>query len=356
MIRAALRARPYTSQVVPVLAVLLVGRAAFAQTEPPAPKPKADLPKVSARLLLSDLEPTRERSDRDAELFYAAVRAEWSRKAWGARAEVRAKDGRFRPYFRGDVWLEEGYAYLTTKLGEVRAGKLERETFLPDDSFGGNLLSLYGVTRNPDFGAGLFGSRRFEWNELSWAVAYFGQNDHVAFERDGLGVESDPGASLRDGLEARASYKVNKGLVTLTPALSLATARIVRGARPDLRRTDAGADVTGTLGPLSASAGVLRRDAEERLTGADADRLAYADGWAGVFAFRAEFPTVLYRYTYTEWRARGAGSNERLHQPGVVWTPVKGLEATIEFEARRLRRPSGARAWNALRFGLSLSY
>jgi hypothetical protein len=351
MIRAALRARLGTSQVVPLLSVLLLGHAALGQPE----KPASDLPKVSARLLLSDFEPTRDRDDREAELFYAAVRAELARKGWGARAELRGRDGRFRPYFRGDVWLEEGYAYLGTNLGEVRVGKLERETFLADETFGGNLLSLYGATRNPDFGAGLFGSRRFGWNKLSWSLAYFGQNDHVAFERDGIGVESDPGAKLRDALEARASYVVNKGLVTFTPGLSFATARLVRPSRPDRSRTDVGADVTATLGPLAASAGVLRRNGET-LAPEDAGRLAYADGWAGLFHFRAEFPTVVYRYTYTEWRARGAGTNERLHQPAVVWNPVKGIEATIEYEARRLRRPSGARVYNALRFGLTLSY
>ena len=351
MIRAVLRARLGTSQVVPLLAFLLLEGPARAQAGTAA----TDAPKVSARALLSDFEPTRDRDEREAELFYAAVRAEWGRKSWGARAELRGKDGRFRPYFRGDVWLEEGYAYLTTKVGEVRVGKLERETFLADETFGGNLLSLYGLTRNPDFGAGLFGSRRFGWDTLSWSLAYLGQNDHVAFERDGIGVESDPDAKLRDDVEGRASYVVNKGLVTLRPGLSFATSRVARGGRGDLTRTDLGGDFTATLGPLALSAGVLHRNGET-LPAEDAGRLAYADGWAGILHFRAEFPTVLYRYTYTEWRAQGAGSNERLHQPAVVWTPVKGIEATIEYEARRLRGPSGARVFNALRFGLSLSY
>jgi len=292
-------------------------------------------PKLSLAVLLSDVEPLRDREAREAELFYAAVRAEWTRKHWGARAEVRGKDGRFRPYFRGDIWLEEGYAYLTTKLGEVRVGKLERETFLADDTFGGNLLSLNG----------------FEYDLLSWSLVYFGQNDHVAFERDGVGVESDPAAKLRDGLEARGSYKVNKGLTTFTPGVSVATARIVPDAGAELRRTDVGADVTATLGPLSAALGVVRRKGDD-----GRERLGYHDAWAGILAIRAEFPTVVYRYTYTEWRYGGAAFNERLHQPAAVWNPVKGIEATIEYEARRLRSPSGARVFNAFRFGLTLAF
>jgi hypothetical protein len=349
----ALRARLAPSQVLPLVTLLALGRGARAQGERPPAAPET---KVSARLLLSDLEPLRDRGDRQAELFYAAVRAELARKGWGARAELRGTDGRFRPYFRGDVWLEEGYAFFSTPLGELRAGKLERSAFLADDTFGGNLLSLNGLTRNPDFGAGLYGDRRFGWNELSWSLAYFGQNDHVAFERDGFGVESDPAAKLRDGLEARAGYKVNRGLTTFTPAVSFATARIVRETGPEVRRNDVGADFTATLGPLSLALGVLGRRGESVSARDPAARLGYDDAWGGIAAFRAEFPTVVYRYTYTEWRSRGADTNERLHQPAVVWTPVKGVEAAIEFEGRRLRRPAGARVYNALRFGLTLHY
>src|SRR5262249_20249219 len=156
IIRAALRARFGSPQVVPLACLLALAAPSFAQTEP----------KLGLRVLLSDFEPLRDRDQREAELFYAPVRADFSRGSWGARAELRGKDGRFRPYFKGDVWLEEGYAFVKTPLGEVRAGKLERETFLEDDTFGGNLFSLNGVTRNPDFGAGVFGSRRFGYDKL----------------------------------------------------------------------------------------------------------------------------------------------------------------------------------------------
>jgi hypothetical protein len=312
-------------QVLPLAALLALAPRALAQLD----IGKGDLPKLSLRVLLSDFEPLRDRADRNAELFYAAVRGEWTRKTFGARVELRGDEGRFRPYYPGDVWLEEGYAFVTTPVGELRVGKLERETFLPDDTFGGNLLSLNGLTRNPDFGAGLSGSRRFGFDKLAWTLAFFGQNDHVAWEKEGLGVESDPHAKLREDLEARVSYTVNKGLTTFTPGVSFATARIVRDTGPDVRRNDAGLDFTATLGPLAAS--------------------------VGLFSFRAEFPTVTYRYTYTEWRYRGADANERLHQPAVVWMPVKGIEATIEYEARRVRSPSGARVFNAVRLGLALS-
>ena len=65
---------------------------------------------------------------------------------------------------------------------------------------------------------------------------------------------------------------------------------------------------------------------------------------------------MTWRYSYTEWRYRGADSNERLHQPAVAWRPVKGIEATVEYEARRLRTPPGARTFNAFRLALALSY
>jgi hypothetical protein len=319
--------------------------------------PAADAPRFTFRILLSDLEPIRERDDRLAELFFAAVSAEWKRKGWGARAEVRGHDGPFRPYFRGDLWLEEGYGFAETGPGELRVGKLERAFGLSDETYGGNLFSVNGVTRNPDWGVSLTGTRRVGDPTLGYSLAYLGRNDHVAWEEDGRGVESDPAASLRDGLEARATLLFDKGLTSVRPGISLATSRIVReGSGAEFRRDDVAVDVRGTLGPISLVVMGFYRNGEASRPGDPAARLAYDDAWAGALSFLAEFPTVSFRYSYTEWRYRGADANERSHQPAVVWSGVKGIEATVELTARRLRTSSGARASNSVRLGLALTF
>ncbi|MEO6325524.1 MAG: hypothetical protein ABIT01_04325, partial [Thermoanaerobaculia bacterium] len=311
-------------------------------------------------LLLSDLEPLRDRDARKAELFYAAVAAEWRRDGWGGRAELRGKDGRFRPYFAGDVWLQSGYGFYETSVGEIRLGKIERSFGLEDPSFGGTLFSFNGITRNPEWGAELAGSRRMGWNVLDWSLRYIGRNDRVAWEEDGRGVESDPDATVRDGLEARVTYLANQGLTSLKPGISFSTARIVRETSgppgsSEFRRTDVAVDLTGSLGPLSAGVEAFFREGETT-DGAGTRSLRNRGAWAGLLVIRAEFPNVSYRYIYSEWRYRGADSNEREHQLAASWSPKRGIEGTLELSARRLREAGDVRVFNAVRFGLVLAF
>ena len=271
----------------------------------------------------------------NVELLYAFLSAAVRDKGWGARIELRAREGKFREYFPGSVWLEEGYAFVDTPAGEVRAGKVGSVIGVADQTFGGDLFSLNGVNRNPDWGVQIVGSRPFGWDTLEWAARWAERNDRVAWEEEGKGVESDPSASLHDGLSARVSYLYNKGLWTLRPGLSGGTAQIVPvDGRSEYRRNDASADVTASLGPLSlAFEGLLRSADEPR--GGEYRPTAERDGRAWLGTFRLEFPTVVFRYTYSEWRYTSADSNERIHQPAVVWIGRRGIEATIEYVARR---------------------
>jgi hypothetical protein len=340
----------------PVLALLLVA--------PPLVGDEAtspDKPKFTFQVVLSDLEPIRDREERKPEVFYASVAASYSRKGWGAAAEVRGREGKFRPYFSGPVWVETAYAWADTPAGRVSVGKVERSFGLADGTFGGNLFSLLGVTRNPDWGAALSGSKRFGYDELAWSAGYLGRNDHVAWEEDGAGVESDSDASLLDGLESRATYTVNKGLWSIRPGLSASTARIAgTGGVNRLRVSDVEGDLRATFGPISVEAMTFWRDGDLTVAvtagRAGSPRAGYDEGWAWLLAFAAEFPTVTYRYSYSEWSFRGIGGNDRIHQPSVVWHPWKWLEATIEYSARRRREGSDVRTFNAFRLGLRATY
>jgi hypothetical protein len=349
------------------LAGLLLASVLFAAplfAEDPRPEEKEEKPETkpptpifSLKVVLSDFEPTRERSARTADLFYAAASAELHEKGWGARVELRGRDGRFRPYFRGDLWLQDGFAWVATPAGNLGAGKLERFFGLSDTTFAGTLFSMNGVTRNPDWGARLAGEKRFGYDTLGWIVQWFGQNDHVAWEEDGRGVESDPAATLRDDVEARVSWEWNGGPWTVKPGVSFASGRIARSdAVPDFRRTDAALDVTGTLGPLALRFEGFTRSGSSFAEGSPVSRLGYLSAVAWMAALNLEFPTVTYRYTYSAWSYKGgADVSETLHQPALVWTPVRFVEAVIEYDARRLRSPSETRTYNAFWLGLSLS-
>lgn len=305
---------------------------------------------------LSDLEPTRDRGLRGGELLYAFLTAELEEDGWGARAELRAREGRFRAYYPGSVWLEEGYAWVGTPVGEVRAGKVGSVVGLEDETFGGNLFSLNGVNRNPEWGVQIVGGRPLGWHALDWSARWAGENDRVAWEEEGKGVESDPAARLRDGFSGRVSFLYNGGLWTLRPALSGATARIVPSeGRPEFRRSDVSADVTATLGPISLQLQGLVRSAGEPASG-ELRPAAERDGRAFLGAVGVEFPESVFRYVYSEWRYTGAVSNERIHQPAAVWKGRRGIEAIVEYAARRIRTGETVRTFNAFRLGLVVRF
>ena len=337
-------------------ALLAVSVCPAARGQEASVKTDPDLPKFRVEAVLHDTEPVSERHERFAEFFYGVLSAEWARGNFAAKAEVRGRDGLFRPYYDGSVWLEEGWASFATPIGAVKVGKLERDFGLADESFIGTLFTANGVTRNPDWGAGLAGETRLGFDTLSWSARYYGRNDHVAWEDDGRGVESDPGRVLRDGLEARVFYLVNKGLWSLKPAISFASAALEqKDGSASFRRTDAALDVTATFGPIAFLLEGFTRSGGRCVPGVPC-RLGYDDATAGLAGFRAEFPTVTYRYFYSVWRYRGAEAMEQIHLPGVVWTPRKGLAATIEYSARSMTTLSGTAVVKAFQFGLSVAF
>ena len=351
------RTRPVSSgglRVLPAVGLLLPGLlfAAPARSAPPADEP----PRFVLGASLSALEPLEDRDLREAELLYAFLSAGIRQNGWGARLEVRGREGLFRPYFPGSVWLEEGYAFVDTPAGELRAGKVGAVVGLADETFGGDLFSLNGVNRNPDWGVQLVGNRPLGWHSLDWAARWAGQNDHVAWEEEGKGVESDPAAKLRDGFSGRVSYLYNRGLWTIRPGLSGGSARIVPddGGR-EYRRSDGVADLTATFGPLSVGLQGLLRSAPEPAPG-EARPLAERDGRAWRGGVRLEFPGSVFRYTYSEWRYRGADSSERIHQPAAVWKGRKGIEAIVEYASRRIQTGDSVRTFNAFRLGLVIRF
>ncbi|MEO8584608.1 MAG: hypothetical protein ABI584_00455 [Acidobacteriota bacterium] len=328
-----------------------------ARGEDASVKTDHDLPKFRVEAVLYDYEPVSERSERFAAFYYGAVSAEWTRGVFAAKADVRGTEGLFRPYYQGSVWLQEGWASLATPVGAVRVGKVARDFGLEDESFIGTLFTANGVTRNPDWGAGLVGEKRLEFDTLGWSARYYRQNDHVSWEDEDRDVESDSTRVLRDAFEARVFYVVNKGLWSIKPAVSFASAGLdgKDGGQGSFRRTDGAFDVTATFGPFALLLEGLTRSGQRCVPGAPC-RLGYDDGTAGLAGFRAEFPTVTYRYLYSVWHYLGAEATEQLHLPGVVWTPRKGLAATIEYSARSMKRFSGTAVVKAFRFGLSVAF
>ena len=321
-----------------------------------AEAPPDEAPSFVLGAALSDWEPLRDREQRQGELLYAFLKASLTEKGFGARVELRARDGRLREYFPGSVWLEEGYAWVETPVGEVRAGKVGSVAGLADGTFGGDLFSLNGVDRNPDWGVQVEGSRPVGWHEVEWAARWVGDNDRVAWEEDGKGVESDPSARLRDGFSGRVAFLYNGGLWSVRPGVSGATARLVPSdGRAEVRRSDLSADLTAALGPLSVQLQALSRSADAPAPG-EFRPLAERDGRAFRAKAEIEFPESVFRYAYSEWRYEGVRSNERIHQPAAVWKGRRGIEAIVEYSARRIRNGESVRNVDGVRFGLVVRF
>ena len=336
--------------------VILAALPAAALPEGEAPPSPAAAPKVEFAAIASGFIPLSE-GESKASLWYASISGSWTPAGFGARADVRGAPGGFRPYYDSDVWLQEGYAWAGTPAGDVRAGKSERAFGLADDTFSGTLFSANGVTRNPFWGAGVTGEARIGVDSLTWAVFWEGLGEKAgSWEETGRGASSDPGTKAGEGASARVTYLLYKGLLTFRAGLSGSTLRVWHDdGRPSFRMNDAALDLAFTAGPLALTGQFFVRDGERRPPG-DRLFLAYDDGRAGLVEFRAEFPTVTYRIVWSQWSYLGAEASEWLLQPAVVWTPRKGIEATIEYLARRLTESGRRVSGDAFRLGLGLRF
>lgn len=336
--------------------VFLAALPAAALPEGEAPPSPASAPKVEFAAIATGFIPLSE-GESTPSLWYASISGSWTPAGFGARADVRGTPGGFRPYYDTDVWLQEGYAWAVTPAGDLKAGKSERAFGLADDTFSGTLFSDNGVTRNPFWGAGVTGETRIGVDSLTWVVLWEGLGEKAgSWEETGRGASSDPGTKVGDGASARVAYLVYKGLLTFRAGLSGSTLRVWHDdGRPSFRMSDAAVDLTLTAGPLALAGQFFARDGERRTPG-ERLYLAYDDGRAWLVSFRAEFPTVTYRIVWSQWSYLGAGASEWLLQPAVVWTPRKGIEATIEYLTRRLTEPGRRVSGDAFRLGLGFRF
>ena len=256
--------------------------------------PSGPLPKVEVGAIASGFIPVEPAGSEKASLWYAFFVGDLKATGSEPGPSVRGASAGFRPYYDAGVWLQEGYAWAATPVGDVRAGKSERAFGLADDTFTGTLFSDNGVTRNPFWGAGISGETRIGYDSLTWALRWEGLGDrNGSWEETGRGASSDPGTKLTDGATARVTYLVYKGLITLRAGpLRLERAPGVRrrAARLPAERPVAGPDRHG--GATRPLGSLLRREGERRPPGALLN-LAYDDARAGLVEFRAEFPTVI---------------------------------------------------------------
>ena len=336
--------------------VLLAALPGAALPEGEAPPSPGTSPKVEFAAIGTGFIPI-SKGEAKASLWYAGISGSWTPPGFGARADVRGAPGGFRPYYETDVWLQEGYAWAATPAGDVRAGKTERAFGLPDDTFTGTLFTDNGVSRNPFWGAGVVGETRIGVDSLTWAVYWEGLGEKAgSWEETGRGASSDPGTNVGEGASARVSYLVYKGLLTFRAGLSGSTVRVWHDdGRPPFRMNDGAVDLTLTAGPLALMGQFFVRNGERKAPG-ERLFLAYDDGRAGLVEFRAELPKLAFRLVWTSWSYLGAEASEWLLQPAVVWTPVKGIEATVEYLARRLTEPGRRVSSDAFQLGLGLRF
>jgi len=155
----------------------------------------------------------------------------------GAHVDFRFRDDndRFRAFFHSNYWLWEGYAWVQTPIGKLKAGKTWKRFGLDwDGVWWGNVPYFDGYKLDPDWGASLESS--FELSEgltLDTYVQYFFRNDQISGALVGGDAESVRRSEERDTVVLRAVPTLTLGDgITLAVGVSAMLGRLENRRAP----------------------------------------------------------------------------------------------------------------------------
>lgn len=269
------------------------------------------------------------------------------RGRWKSFAEVRARDDRLRPYFPGNVWLQQawaGYDLLPDSAGSrltLRAGKTyEVLGRFWDGSFFGNLQYFSGLKLNPQFGAEAVGRLPAGAANVEYTLQLVSNSDRVSGALAERSIEALPGWRERDSFNGRVAAALPAGFTLGAGAASrgaqLLRSEEIRGYRFPLAALDA----AWAGGPFAVFAEWTRRgrgDLPPALTGTPAG--SAATFW--LLGAQATRGRVQGRYNYSRVHFVDLARTEWIHQPGVTVTLAPGFAALAEFDLWRAALPGG---------------
>jgi hypothetical protein len=239
----------------------------------------------------------------NTEIYAAFATMERRADPWTVHVEARARDTKLRPFFPGNVWLQEAWvAYQATSafapVGlQMRSGKLYQVLGRPwDGSFFGNVHYFDGLKLNPQFGLEASGTAEIGPGAVTYTAQYLLASDRVSGALAGRDFETLDGFRNQDGFAARVTFSLLFGVTVGASYLSR------------------GVDTAGTTSRVPH----IALDAELGVPGG---------------------PVV----AYVEWSRRGRGD-----LPGALQATPAGARATYWLAGVQLRRG----AWE-LRYNFS---
>lgn len=272
------------------------------------------------------------------EVYAAYVTLDRRTGPWTVHIQARARDSKLRPFFAGNVWLQEawlGYGVASPSARSsvtLRAGKLYQTLGRSwDGSFFGNLQYFDGLKLNPQFALEAAGRTRVGPLELGLSSQYILSSDRVSGALAGRDFETLDGFRNRDGAGVRASASIagaSLGASLLSQGVDTA-GRVYRVPHVAL-------DGEYARGPITLYAEWTRRLAGSLPAVLDSSIAGSRATWwlAGAQWSRG---AVHLRYNFSRSSYDALGRTEWIHQPGLTYDFAAGVHGLLEYDLWQTR-------------------
>lgn len=275
------------------------------------------------------------------EVYAAVATVERRADPWIFFLQVRARDTKFRPFFPGNVWMEEawvGYqvtgAFAPVAL-RLRAGKLYQTLGRAwDGSFLGSVPYVDGLKRNPQFGLEAAGTIDVGPGTIGYTAQYLLASDRVSGAHAGRDFETLDGFRNQDGFSARATFSVLFGVTAGVSYLSRGVDDGLASHRVPHVALDLEMGLPG--GPVLAYVEWARR-ADGDLPGVLVATQAGSAATYWLAGLQLNHGRLHLRYNYSRGWYEDIDRREWIHQPGVTFELDRHVTAIAEFNWWRAR-------------------
>ena len=315
-----------------VLAVLLASAGAA---------PGQDSTRVSGGVYLFHYRPI-DLSGVDPKTEVYALFATFDRRSgpWTIHVQGRARDTKLRPFFSGNVWLQEAWvSYQATPSFSapsltLRAGKIYQTLGrFWDGSFFGNIHYYDGLKLNPQFGLEASGSVPLGPGALGYAVQYILASDRVSGAFAGRDFETLDGFQNLDGGGIRTTLALVPGVTLGASFLSRSVDTAATNYQVPHVALDA--EVGFPAGPAVAYVEWTRRGhgslPSSRWASVPGSRATY---WLAGFQVNAG--GLHARYNFSRASYDDLGRQEWIRQPGITLDLASHVHGIVDFDLWRV--------------------
>lgn len=279
------------------------------------------------------------------EVYAAFVTLDRRSGPWTIHVQGRARDTKLRPFFPGNVWLQEAWVsyQVTPSLSEtslrLRAGKIyELLGRFWDGSFFGNIHYFDGLKLNPQFGLEASGSVPVGPGAFDYTLQYILASDRVSGALAGRDFETLDGFQNLDGGGLRTTLAVIPGVTFGASFLSRGVD--TAGTNYQVPHVALDAELGFPAGPAVAYVEWTRRGHGS----------VPASLWATVPGSRATYwlagvqvndGGLHARYNFSRASYDDLGRTEWIAQPGITIDLASQVRGIAELDLWRVRTPAG---------------